>query len=128
MAEAKLPSPTCRLAAGGCREGGEESSALNQMSVAGRYGRSLLRGLVLIPFCDGTDSYVLPWVGALLGESVQSKSGWVAGGYCPFHLGAVSLLCRKWWGFFRCMEVVGLRVTAVVFNHRDPHAIAMGYL
>lgn len=33
-----------------------------------------------------------------------------------------------WVWFFHCMEVVGLRVTAVVFNHRDPHAIAVGYL
>lgn len=71
---------------------------------------------------------MLPWVGPSLGESVQSKSGWVAGGYCPFHL-TVILLCRKHYFFFlHCMEVVGLRVTAVVFNHRDPHAIAMGYL
>lgn len=57
----------------------------------------------------------------------QSKSGFVAGGYCPFHLGTVILLCRK-WGFFHCMEVVGLRVTAVVSDHRDPHVIVMDYL
>lgn len=31
-------------------------------------------------------------------------------------------------GFFHCMEVVGLRVTAVVSDHRDPHVIVMDYL
>lgn len=98
------------MAAGGCRAGGGDSSALNQMSVPGNCGLSLLDGFNPFRCWDGWLCVAL--VGPLLGESVQSKPGLVAGSSCPSHLGSVTLLCRKllcfslhgtcWFGSFCC--------------------------
>lgn len=42
------------------------------------------------------------------------------GGNCPFHPGAIILLRRKWF-FSLHGRCVGVRVTATVFDPRDPH-------
>lgn len=113
MAKAEPTSPASRLAAEGCREGGEDLSALSQVAVAGRCcwmawisSRSAVRQTVGV-------SWVRPVPGG-----ARAEQSW-AGCRCPLHLGAVVLLCRKW--FFHCLEAAGLGVPAVVFEPRDPH-------
>lgn len=76
------------------------------MSVPGKYSWSLLEGLFLIPLCNWTGSCVILGVGPLLSANVQTKSGFLVGGYCAFHLATIILLCRKHF-FFAWKLLVG---------------------
>lgn len=89
MTKAEPSSPACRLAAGGCREGGEVLSALNRVAGAGRY--CWMAWISSLPVVRQT---VGCFLGGACAGGTRAEQIW-AGCRCPFHLGAVVLLCRR---------------------------------
>lgn len=100
MAKAEPTSPACRLAAEGCREGGEGFSALNQVAVAGRY--CWMAWISSWPVVRQT-------VGCFLGGACAggTRAGQIwAECRCPFHLGLLFCCAESVW-FFHCLEAAG---------------------
>lgn len=94
MTKAESTSPASRLAAEGCREGGEDLSALKQVAVAGRW--CWMAWISSWPVVRQT-------VGCFLGGAraggTRAEPIW-AGCRCPFHLGTVVL------GFFTAWKLL----------------------
>lgn len=95
------------------------------MSVPGKYSWSLLEGLVLIPFCNWTGSCVIIGVGPLLSEKHADQIWIPCGQLLLFPPGYHYFAVQK--AFFHCMEVVGLRVTGGVFNHKDCNGLFIAH-
>lgn len=95
------------------------------MSVPGKYSWSLLEGLVLIPFCNWTGSCVILGVGPLLSEKHADQIWIPCGQLLLFPPGYHYFAVQK--AFFHCMEVVGLRVTGGVFNHKDCNGLFIAH-